>query len=111
MERYGLLINYEYCTGCHSCEVACKQEHNIPVGKWGIKISEIGPWQISKNKWQLSYIPVPTDLCTLCKSRTKKGKLPACVHNCNAAVMKYGPVEELAKEMIGSNRMVLFAPK
>ena len=21
----GILINYEYCTGCHSCEVACKK--------------------------------------------------------------------------------------
>ena len=20
----AILINYEYCTGCHSCEVACK---------------------------------------------------------------------------------------
>ncbi|HBT95151.1 MAG TPA: oxidoreductase, partial [Coriobacteriia bacterium] len=22
----GILINYEYCTGCHSCEVACRNE-------------------------------------------------------------------------------------
>ncbi|MFC1640021.1 4Fe-4S binding protein [Gemmatimonadota bacterium] len=21
--EYGLLIDYEYCTGCHACEVAC----------------------------------------------------------------------------------------
>ena len=22
--RNGLLIDYEFCTGCHSCEVACR---------------------------------------------------------------------------------------
>jgi Fe-S-cluster-containing dehydrogenase component len=111
MERNGLLINYEYCTGCHSCEVACKEEHNLAVGKWGIKLCEVGPFQISENKWQMSTIPVPTDLCTLCAGRVKKGKKPACVHDCNNAVMKFGPVDELAMEMVEGARMVLFAPK
>lgn len=23
MARYGLLIDYAYCTGCHTCEIAC----------------------------------------------------------------------------------------
>ena len=23
--EYGLLIDYEFCTGCHTCEVACKK--------------------------------------------------------------------------------------
>ena len=35
---YGLLIDYEYCTGCYSCEVACKNELKLPHGKWGIKL-------------------------------------------------------------------------
>ena len=25
-EKYGLLIDYTWCTGCHSCEIACKVE-------------------------------------------------------------------------------------
>ena len=25
----GILINYDYCTGCHSCEVACKVVHEL----------------------------------------------------------------------------------
>ncbi len=28
----GILINYEYCTGCHSCEVACKKRLGSPKG-------------------------------------------------------------------------------
>ena len=27
MPKYGLLIDYDFCIGCHVCEVACKQEH------------------------------------------------------------------------------------
>ena len=27
--EYGLLIDYEYCSGCHACETACKMEHDL----------------------------------------------------------------------------------
>ena len=111
MARYGLLIDYEYCTGCHTCEVACQTEHRLPVDQWGIKLAGIGPWKINEDKWQLTYIPVPTELCDLCGERVAAGKHPTCVQHCQADVMRFGPVEELAKEMEGKSHMVLFAPK
>ena len=37
MPKYGLLIDYEFCTGCRACELACKQEHNRPDGERGIR--------------------------------------------------------------------------
>ena len=43
MTTYGLLIDYEYCTGCQVCEVACKEEHDFGVGKWGIRVLDDGP--------------------------------------------------------------------
>jgi Fe-S-cluster-containing dehydrogenase component/formate-dependent nitrite reductase membrane component NrfD len=30
--RYGFLIDQNRCIGCHACTVACKEEHNIPIG-------------------------------------------------------------------------------
>lgn len=33
MGKNGLMIDYEYCTGCQSCELACKNEHGFPRGK------------------------------------------------------------------------------
>ena len=30
--RYGFVIDQDRCIGCHACTVACKEEHNVPVG-------------------------------------------------------------------------------
>lgn len=111
MTTYGLLIDYEYCTGCQSCEVSCKEEHNYPVGKWGIRVVDEGPWQIDEGHMNWNKVPIPTDLCDLCADRTSKGREPICVHHCLADVMKYGPVEELAKVMNEKRKQVLFTPQ
>ncbi len=110
MSRHGLLIDYEFCNGCHACELACKQEHNLPLGKWGIKIAESGPMQIDQDHWSFNNVPVPTDLCDLCHDRVKRGKQPACVQHCQAGVMKFGTVNELSKFMEIKAKTVLFTP-
>lgn len=30
--NYGFIIDNRKCIGCHACTVACKAEHNVPVG-------------------------------------------------------------------------------
>ena len=108
--RKGLLIDYEFCTGCFSCQVACSQEHNWPAGMGGIRVMEIVQ-SLPKDKSYLTFLPFPTELCVLCASRTRKGLQPACVQTCLAACMKYGPVEELAAELQKKPRQVLWAPR
>jgi anaerobic dimethyl sulfoxide reductase subunit B (iron-sulfur subunit) len=110
MSRNGLLIDYEFCTGCHSCEMACKAELKLPTGKWGIQVAQIGPWQINEDRWEYEFIPVPTELCNLCEDRVESGKKPSCVHHCQSLIMEYGPVEELTKKMTKA-KMVLYTPK
>ena len=68
MVRNGLLIDYEYCTGCHSCEMACKQEHGFPTGKAEILVSE----SITENpsgKHRIDKLPFITEYCDLCAAR------------------------------------------
>ena len=110
-KAYGLLIDYEWCSGCHSCEVACKEEHNYPVGKWGIKLLEDGPWEYDEGIFNYNYLPYPTDLCDLCAERVSKGREPSCVHHCLANVMRFGTIEELAKQLAQKSKQVLFAPQ
>src|SRR3972149_3404186 len=41
--RLGMLIDLRKCYGCHSCTVACKQEHNVPPGRSWISMQQAGP--------------------------------------------------------------------
>ena len=108
MTQQGLLIDYEFCTGCHTCEMACKVEKGLKKGEWGIKLAEIGPFKHENNKWEWDYVPMPTQLCDLCAERLEARKVPACVHHCQGLCMYHGPVEELAKK-VTKPRMVLWA--
>lgn len=94
----GLLIDTDFCTGCHTCEVACKKEHDIPLGQWGIKLTQIGPFQIGDNEYEYRYSPVPGKLCDLCADRREAGKVPLCVTSCLGKCMDFGLLEELAKK-------------
>ncbi len=109
----AILVNYEYCTGCHSCEVACKKILELPKGEFGIKVCEVGPFEYSggqgngKDRWEWTYMPVITRACDMCSARTEKGKMPMCVQHCQAWCMYYGDAEELVKKMDGSTRWSL----
>ena len=98
----GILINYDYCTGCHSCE-------------FDIKLTETGPYEregaVAPDRWEWTWLPVITKSCDMCASRTAKGKMPMCVQHCQAWCMYYGDVEELAKKMDGESRWSLFTTK
>ena len=110
MSKNGLLINYDYCTGCHTCEVACQQEHDFPVGKCGIKVTEY-IYAAEKKPVAVDYLPFPTELCDLCINRSKQGQLPACVKHCQSFCMSFGPINELAKQMETTPRSAIFAPR
>jgi len=107
--KYGLLVDYEYCTGCFTCQVACAQEYRRPKEMVGMQVIETVQ-TLPNGRPYLSFIPFPTELCSLCASRTRKGLEPACVKHCMAKCIKYGPIQDLAKEMT-KERMVLWAPR
>lgn len=109
MAAKGLLVDYEWCSGCHTCEVACQIEHGYPTDQWGIKICEVGPWQYAEKKWQYAYVPVPTDQCDLCASRVERGHVPTCVKHCQAQCLRYGDLEELSKELARKPKQMLFS--
>ena len=108
----GILVNSDYCTGCHSCAVACKKILDLPKGEFGIKVAEVGPFEYTtlpalKDKWEWTYMPVITQACDMCAARTEIGKMPMCVQHCQAWCMYYGEAEELVKRMDGQTRWAL----
>ena len=99
-QQFGLLFDNYWCTGCHSCEISCKNEHDLPLGQWGIKLLELGPWEKrEQGKWEHNYYPVLTSYCDLCKERTDRGEVPACQLHCLASAIEYGSLDDLAKRM------------
>lgn len=111
MPRKGLLIEYEYCTGCQSCVVACKQEHSYPVGVGGIKLNEIVTEGVSEgDRLRIDFLPFPTKYCDLCVERVGAGGEPACVKACQAKTMWHGGLAELAKMMEEKPRAAIFTP-
>ena len=30
--KCGFLIDHRKCIGCHACSIACKEEHQVPLG-------------------------------------------------------------------------------
>ena len=108
--EHGLLIDYEYCTGCYSCQVACCQEYGWEAGMSGMQVFE-SVQKLPNDKAYVSFLPFPTELCILCTPRTKKGLEPACVKHCMANVITWGRLEDLAEKLGEKPRMVLWSPR
>lgn len=66
-----LLVDVDRCVGCYSCEVACKQEHRIPVGIKRVNLNVIGP-RIVAGSLRSDFVPV---FCMHCDK-------PPCVEAC-----------------------------
>ncbi len=43
MKKVSLMFFKKDCMGCHSCEIACKQEHKLGVGPRLVKVIEKAP--------------------------------------------------------------------
>ncbi len=46
----GILVDYEWCSGCHTCEMACAVElsHDFPGNHAGIRVVQEGPYKIGE---------------------------------------------------------------
>ena len=44
MNKITLMFNERNCSGCHACEVACKQEHGLGVGPRVVRVIERAPF-------------------------------------------------------------------
>jgi Fe-S-cluster-containing dehydrogenase component len=91
--KYGLLIDFQWCTGCHACEIAGKNANDLAYNEWCIKVGT-GERKVGE-RVVYDFIPIPTHLCNLCARLTSKGEQPACVHHCPPQVISFGPEPEL----------------
>lgn len=116
MAFQGILVDVNYCTGCEACVLACQAEHELPLEQWGVKVMQNGPWPIKDadsnptDRYVYDFIPSFTKICDMCADRQSKGKLPSYVFHCQAKCMKFGPVDELAKDLEKKSEQFLWVP-
>ena len=109
----AMLIDYYYCTGCHTCEVGCKERFALGEGEFGIKLAQNGPLKQGDlghgtQDWELNYVPIPTRYCDFCIDRLEAGKKALCEQQCQAFVITVAPIDELVPQMKEGKQMVLY---
>lgn len=67
-QRSGLVIDLDRCTGCHACSVACKTEHQTPLGSFRSRVRYLQ----APSAQQLSFLPLA---CMHCQNA-------ACIDAC-----------------------------
>ncbi len=68
--RYGFLIDLRKCIGCHTCQVACKVENDVPLGVYRTWVKEVEKGVYPRVRKH--FLPI---LCNQCEK-------PACVSVC-----------------------------
>lgn len=81
-KEYALIVNTRDCFGCNACEVACKQQYNLPVGPRWIRVYTDGPHEI-EGRLQLRY------------------EVAHCVHCSNPPCRDVCPVDAISKREDG----------
>jgi Fe-S-cluster-containing dehydrogenase component len=76
--KYGTVIDTSRCFGCRTCMVACKMEHNIPVGTFRTKVLNSKgtiEWDAYEGTFSNVTLTFMTSMCQQCDS-------PACAEVC-----------------------------
>ena len=102
-----MVLNYAWCDGCHSCEIACQTVNDLPQGQYGIKLNKVGPWEYEPDKWEYSYFTVLTAQCNLCTKRQNDGKLPSCVQHCQSNCLQILDVEDAMRIVANNPKMFM----
>jgi Fe-S-cluster-containing dehydrogenase component len=71
MSRLALLIDLERCTGCKSCEVACKAEHGLGPGERRNRVLWLGG-ESNDGSASLDFLKLACQQC----------ERPACLRAC-----------------------------
>lgn len=58
--RAGMIVDLERCVGCHSCSIACKTEHSVPLGNFRTRVHYLQ----RPGELQMAFVPM---LCMHCQ--------------------------------------------
>lgn len=93
MTNYGFYFDAESCIACHTCQVACKNAHHLPVG---VNYREVRSFCCGEDYQPRWYnVSVSEEGCDLCGALRAHGEQPACVAACPQRALEFGDIDEL----------------
>ncbi|MCF8232613.1 MAG: dimethylsulfoxide reductase subunit B [Bacteroidales bacterium] len=101
-KQYAFYIDTSRCSGCKTCQVACKDKNNLDIGVLWRRVYEVsrGSWTQQNGVWKNNIKAYNVSLsCNHCEK-------PVCVEVCPTGAMKKnknGIVTIDAKKCIGCN--------
>jgi len=105
MAKPTILIDLERCTGCWTCSFACKFGNGLSDDVWWQTVRTLGSGEgIDRpaGQWPnltMSWMPVHSDKCILCKNRTAIGDSPYCAHSCPTQALVYGDLDDPSSQI------------
>lgn len=101
MTKLGFYFDAESCIGCHTCQVACKDVHDLPVGT---NYREVRSFCSGEGfAPRMYHVSLTTLGCNLCTDLRNCGEEPACVVSCPMRCIEFGDIDELAAKHAGEN--------
>lgn len=99
MAHQGILVNVNRCTGCWTCSIACKMEHDLASDEFRQYVRTIGGEQLDEPggtypNLYMKWIPIYTTKCTLCGEKIAQGEEPACVYHCPTKALTFGDLDD-----------------
>ena len=87
MPRLAFYFDADACSGCKTCQVACKDKHDLPVGILWRRVYEVtgGGWEKQGSAWKQNVYAYNVSLaCNHCE-------IPVCLENCPASAITKRP--------------------
>lgn len=99
MSQLGFYFDAESCIACHTCQVACKDTHDLPVGtNYRVVRTFCTGEGVTPRIYHVS-LSMPG--CNLCSDLRECGDEPACVAACPMRCLEFGDIDELAAKHAG----------
>jgi anaerobic dimethyl sulfoxide reductase subunit B (iron-sulfur subunit) len=103
----GMLLNAERCTGCYSCQSACRDANQVPYEEKWLEVVRRKPVLVDGDL-SLYHLLAPT--LSKCAACVEKENPPLCVRVCMASCLYVAPVEKLLPLLKDNGKWVLYAP-
>jgi len=92
--RVGMMIDLDRCTGCYSCQTACRMVNGFSYDVKWLKVIRQHPEEID-GELRLFHLVVPMalDKCAECIARENP---PLCVKVCMGSCLFIAPIDKLS---------------